>query len=408
MYIGRHLERVVRRVSRSFPVVLVTGPRQVGKTTMVRAMGEAEVPARGYVSLDEFGPLELSQSDPELFLQRYAAPVTVDEVQRAPGLLRAIKAAVDREARPGGYWLTGSQSFPLMGAVSESLAGRVAVLNLLGLSQAEAAGVPAAEASFRPDRATGVASGVSSEFGPVFERVVRGAFPRLRHDDAPDAPTFYGSYVQTYLERDVRSVLRVSDLAAFRRFLRIAAARVGGLLDLSDLARNTGIAVSTAKEWMGVLEATHQVYLLRPYFEKIAKRQIRTPKLYFADTGLVCHLTGWTSAQAAGSGAMAGALLENYVVAEILRSRLHRGETEPIWFYRDKERREVDVVIAEDGVLYPVEVKLTASPTQADARGIAALSRTKAKLGHGAVVCLAPERIPLTPTIDVLPVGHIQ
>jgi len=407
MYLDRSLESHVLRLSRSFPVVMVTGPRQVGKTTLLRHLGEAQDPPRGYVSLDEFGPKTMATEDPELFLQRYRPPLIVDEVQNAPELLEHLKPIVDRRSEMGAYWLTGSQHLPLMRDVSESLAGRVGIVELGGLSQAEEAGRAGGDQPFRPDRARGAEPVAPLDLIAVFERIVRGSFPRFAHPDPPPIESFYGSYLQTYVERDVRLLMEISNLAAFRRFLRLAAARVGQLLNFSVLARDAGVAASTAREWLHLLEATYQVYLLRPYFENVGKRQIKSPKLYFRDTGLVCYLTGWRSAETASTGAMAGHLLESYVVSEILKSYQHRGREAPVWFFRTKEKEEVDLLIAEDGQLFPVEVKLTASPSKRDLRGIRALERAGAKVGAGAVVCLVREPFALTPEVEALPVGSI-
>ena len=381
---------------------MVTGARQVGKTTLLQHLVEMERAARRYVSLDEFGPRELAQNDPDLFLQRYPSPLVIDEIQHAPGLLQAIKPVVDWSGAMGAYWLTGSQHLPLMRDVSESLAGRVGIVHLHGLSTAESRQQEPATEPFRPDRATSETR--SSDLLQTFERIVRGSYPRLVHPDAPDSESFYGSYLQTYIERDVRALNRIANMAAFRRFLTVTAARVGQLLNYSDISRDVGVAVSTIKEWISLLEATFQVYLLRPYYENIGKRQIKTPKLYFRDTGLMCYLTGWRSAETASSGAMAGLLFECHVVNEILKSYAHRGREAPVWFYRTKEKKEVDLLIAEDGKLFPVEVKLTARPRQRDLSGIAALQKTGVELGRGAVVCMVQNATPLSRDADAVPV----
>ncbi len=407
LYIHRYLEAEIERLSLSFPVVMVTGPRQVGKTTLLQRLGDDAIPPRKLIRLDEFGPRNLALQDPELFLQRYPSPVIIDEIQHAPDLLAALKPRVDRTGEMGGYWVTGSQPFPLMQAVSESLSGRVGILGLAGLSYAEEYGAQRSASPFRPDRVPQSASPGPLEVNALFERIVRGAYPRLTHPNAPPLQAFFGSYVQTYIERDIRRLMNVSNLATFQRFLRIAAARSGQLLNYSDLARDTGVSVNTAKEWLHLLEATGQVYLLRPYFENIGKRQIKTPKLYFIDTGLVCYLTGWRSAETASGGAMAGALLETYCVSEIIKSYRHRGQDPPIWYYRTKEKREVDLLIAEDGLLFPIEIKLTASPRRKSLTGIRALSATGAPLGHGAVLCLVEQVTPLTETVDAIPVSAI-
>ena len=403
MYVHRTLEEQVTSLSRSFPVVMVTGPRQVGKTTMLRRLAEGEETGRRYVSLDELGPRSLAIEDPALFLQRYPAPLLIDEVQHAPALLDRLKAAVDRAPAMGRYWLTGSQKFPLLRGVSESLAGRVGLLHLGGLTTAEERTWPHRRDPFRPDRLEWETGRGGPGLLDVFARIVRGSMPRLVHEDAPPWEVFYGSYLQTYIERDVRSMLNVSNLAAFQRFLRLAAARVAQLVNLSDLARDTGVAVSTVREWLNVLEASSQVMVLRPYFENLSSRQIKTPKLYFMDTGMACYLTGWKNAEVASSGAMAGPLLENHGVSEIARSYSHRGIDPPLFFWRDKEGREVDLIIAEDGKLFPVEVKLSASPTARDIRGISALLRLKAPLGKAMVACMVEEPFAINSDVEAMP-----
>ena len=389
-------------------MVLITGPRQVGKSTLVQALGKVEDPSRVYVSLDTIQSRATAQEDPELFLRQHPPPVTVDEVQHAPQLLDAIKPRVDREKERGAYWLTGSQSFPLMQQVSESLAGRVGILSLSGLSAAEEAGLPRCERPFRPDRLGDLPSVEPTGVEALFQRIVRGSFPRLAHPDPPPWEGFYNSYVQTYIERDVRSLMDVANLATFQRFVRLAAARIGQLLNFADLARDAGVSPGTAQQWMRVLEATHQVYLLRPYFENVGKRQIKSPKLYFRDTGLAAFLTGWTSPQAAAGGVMAGAFLENYVLTELLKSYENRGRAAPLWFYRTREGQEVDFLLAEDGLLFPLEVKLSATPNRRHLRGIRSLARTGAPLGSGAVLCLVEEPYPLDRSVMAVPVAAIR
>ena len=403
-YIPRLAEDTAQQLSQTFPVILVTGARQVGKTTMLRHLAEKHGERR-YVSLDDFGARTLAQDDPGLFLQAWPPPVLIDEVQHAPGLLAHLKQLADASDVMGGWWLTGSRHFPLMTGVSESLAGRVGIVQLRGLSVAEEHRASHASMPFRPDRAT-TAAGPSTLMA-VFERIVRGSYPRLVHPDAPSPQAWIDAYLQTYVERDVRAMMNIRNLADFDRFLRVAASRVGQLLNYTDIARDVGVSVNTVRDWLELLAATFQVILLRPYFGNIGKRQLKTPKLYFADPALACHLVGWRTAQTAATGAMCGALFENHVVAELFASYRHRGIEPPLWFWRDKEGREVDVIIAEDGQLFPVEVKLASQPDRKALAGMAAIERSGTKLAKGAVVCLARERMPLTDRVDVLPVAHL-
>ena len=407
MYRNRYLESFIKKITKSFPVILLTGPRQVGKTTLLEYLGKKETPHRNYVSLDEFGPRTLANEEPELFLERHKPPLIIDEIQYAPGLLQRLKMLVDRTKKNGQYWLTGSQHFTLMQGVSESLAGRVAIIKLLGFSQGEEYKINNVGMAFKPDDFIAKPINGLSGVDAVFNRIIRGTFPRFIHKEAPPVQTYYGSYLQTYVERDVRSLAKVTNLSAFEKFLRLAAARVGQLLNLSDLARDAQIAVSTAKEWLSILEASFQVYLLRPYFNNISKRQIKTPKLYFLDTGLVCYLTGWHNSEATSQGAMAGNLLENYVIVEIIKSYWHRGLEAPIWLWRTKDGCEVDIIIEDSGQLSPVEIKMSMRPDKNMLKGIYSLRKSYKNVGHASVVCLVKNQYPFDRDIDIVPVSCI-
>ena len=389
------------------PVLLVTGARQVGKTTLLRHASERR---RTYVSLDDPLLLRLAREDPALFMQRFPPPVLIDEIQYAPGLLPHIKMAVDRERKPGLFWLTGSQHFHLMKGVSESLAGRVGVLRLLGLSRRELLGQAGASRPFLPRlaqvyklRDTGGRLGL----GALFDLVWRGSFPAIALDRKADWQLFYGSYVQTYLQRDIRDLARVGDEIAFLRFLRAAAARTGQLLNLSDLARDADVAPNTAKHWLSILHASVIVYLLEPWHTNVAKRMVKAAKLHFLDTGLCAYLTGWSTPQTLEAGAMSGAMLETWVVAELLKSYWHNGLEAPFYYYRDRDGKEIDLLIVRDNLLYPLEIKKSAAPGREDVRHFQALERLKMATGPGGVICLAQDVLPLTPAACTIPVGAL-
>ncbi|WP_456371339.1 ATP-binding protein [Thermodesulfatator atlanticus] len=405
MFIPRVLEETLLKVSTFFPVILVTGARQVGKTTLLKYLADKEKAPERYVSLDEFGPRTLALEDPDLFLERYPPPVIIDEIQYAPGLLEKIKVLVDREQRSGLFWLTGSQHFSLMKGISESLAGRVGILKLFGLSQEEEFRV-FRPGPFLPEKALDNPV-ITLKPLEVFGRLVRGTFPALALSPNPPLEIFYASYLQTYIERDVRLVSNISKLLEFEKFLRLCAARIGQLLNFSDLARDAGVSVSTAKEWLNILVASHQVFLLPPYYANLSKRQIKTPKLYFLDTGLAAYLAGWRSPEVAFEGAMAGALFENYVLSEILKSYFHRGKEPAIYFWRTKEGQEVDFLLEEGGKIYPVEAKLTMRPKKDMLRGLYALRRRSKNLGPGALICLVERPLPLEKDIFALPLGAL-
>ncbi len=407
MYLPRTLEPVVLRASEQFPVMLLTGARQVGKTTLLRRLSQA---GRGYVTLDDPLVLSLAKGDPALFMQRFPPPVLIDEIQYAPELLPYIKMAADRAAgsdrQPGLFWLTGSQQFHLMAGVSESLAGRVAVLHLLGLSRAELLGEGPAATPFLPTPVE--LARRSSRRRPLtlqelYRLIWRGALPAIALNDAMERDLFYGSYVQTYLQRDVRALARVGDELAFLRFLRAAAARTAQLLNLADLARDADVAPNTARHWLSILQSAEIVYLLEPYHANVTQRLVKAPKLYFLDTGLAAYLTAWASPETLEAGAMSGAFLETWIVAELLKSYWHVGLQPPFYYYRDKDQREIDLLLVRDGIVYPLEIRKTASPSRDDVRHFAALARLGLPTGPGGVICLAEQSLPLTAAAQSIP-----
>lgn len=407
MYQKRTLETFFAGASRQFPVVMVSGARQVGKTTFLRHMAGED---RRYVTLDDPLALQLAQNDPALFMQRFPAPVLIDEIQYAPGLLPYIKMAADSSSEKGRYWLTGSQQFHLMKGVSESLAGRVAMIDLLGMSRWEIEGCPEPNLPFLPTREEierRVLAMPALELSGLFQAIWRGCYPALVTIPQIEWDLYYSSYVKTYLQRDVRDLARVGDQAAFLRFLRAAAARTGQLLNVADLARYADIAPNTAKSWLSILETSGIVYLLPPYFANATKRIVKTPKLYFLDSGLCSYLTGWSSPETLEAGAMSGAFLETWVLSEILKSWSHNGRRAPLYFYRDHSRREVDLLIVQDGALYPLEIKKSASPGKDAVRSFAALEALGMPVGPGGVVCLAQTHLPLTGNVSIIPVAAI-
>lgn len=407
MYLRRTLEKFISKAAASFPVLLLTGARQVGKTTLLRALG-AE--SRTYVTLDDPLVLQLARQDPALFMQRFTTPVLIDEIQYAPQLLPFIKMAVDEDRRPGRFWLTGSQQFHLMNTISESLAGRVGIVHMLGLSRMEADGKGGEHRPFLPgpDLFTTMAGGAAAlSLQELYAVIWRGSFPNLVASKEMDRDMFLGSYVQTYLQRDVRDLAQVGDEMAFLRFLRASAARTGQLLNMAELARDADVAPNTAKRWLSILQASGLVYLLEPWFTNVTKRMVKTPKLFFLDTGLAAYLTEWSSPETLEAGAMAGAMLETWVVGELLKSWWHNGLRAPFHFYRDKEQREIDLLIVRDGTVHPVEIKKSASPDKAAIRHFAALDKLGMTIGPGAVISLVSQALPLTETVWTVPAGGI-
>ncbi|MEN6372097.1 MAG: ATP-binding protein [Armatimonadota bacterium] len=407
MYLPRTLENFARPAAGQFPAMLVTGARQVGKTTFLRHLSE---PERTYVSLDDLLLLDLAKRDPALFFQRFRPPMLIDEIQYAPELLPYIKMEADRAQKPNLFWLTGSQQFHLMKGVSESLAGRVAIVQLLGFSRREKMGQGPAVRPFLPtpaDVADRELSGGNLDLQGLYNSIWRGSYPVIALNEDMDRDLFYSSYVQTYLQRDVRDLARVGDEMSFLRFLRIAAARTGQLVNLTDFARDADIAVNTAKNWLSIMQASGIIYLLEPYSNNLSKRLIKAPKLYFLDTGLCSYLTGWSSPQTLEAGAMSGAILETWVISELLKSYLHSGKQPPFYYYRDKDKKEIDLLILQDGTLYPIEIKKTASPTARDIRTFGTLGRLGLPVGPGGVICLAKQALPITEAAWSIPVGAL-
>ena len=393
MYITRHMEKPVMELNEQYPVLLLTGPRQVGKTTMLEHLIEVEGKGRKKVSLDDLTLRELAKTDPKMFFQLYQPPLLIDEVQYAPELFPYIKIMVDERHQPGDFWLTGSQLFKMMEGVQESLAGRVALLHLSPLSQSEIMKRPpeppfSLELPLLSERQNGRQMLNTPE---VFQHIHQGGMPALVTGTYSNASIFYSSYIDTYMERDVRRLSNDIDSLKFLRFLRSVAARTSQQVNYKGIADDAEIDQTTAKNWLHVLEALGIIFLLEPYSNNVLKRTVSTPKLYFYDSGIVCYLTRWSSPETAMEGAMSGALLENYTVAEIIKTYQNAGQEPFLYYYRDKDAREIDLILERDGKLFPIEIKKMASPPKKLTKVFDLIDKSPLQRGTGAILFMADQ-----------------
>ncbi len=391
-YISRHMENKILELSKSYSAILLTGPRQAGKTTMLRSLAERENVNREYVSLDDLNIRDMAKNDPAMFLQIHKPPVLIDEVQYAPELFTYIKIYIDEHQNPGDFWMTGSQIFRLMRGVQESLAGRVALFHMSPLSQREIIGVDCVPFSTNFDTLLTESKKIMPVSTPeMFERIWKGSMPGIVSGQYADRNIFYSSYLSTYVERDVRELSGNIDALKFNRFVTAVAARTSQLLNYKALADDADIDMVTAKAWVNILETLGIIFMLHPYSNNVLKRTIKTPKVYFYDTGLVCYLTKWSSPEVAESGAMSGALLENFAVSEIMKSYQNAGLEPYLYFYRDRDAKEIDVVIEGDGKLCPLEIKKTTAPDKRIIRTFGVLDKASLEIGTSAVLCMVEQ-----------------
>jgi predicted AAA+ superfamily ATPase len=403
-YVPRSLEPILKRAASEFPAVVITGPRQSGKTTLLKHLFGQEY---RYLSLELPDVRAAALEDPRSFLARFPPPVIFDEVQFAPELLPYVKERIDEErSRAGQFLLSGSQNLLLLEKVTESPAGRTAILRLLPLSRREIFGRWQAPLPWEENDGTGVQRSVPPE--KLWREFLRGFYPELVTSPDRDIHLWHSGYVQTYLERDVRSLRQVGDLTQFQSFLRALAARTGQLLNLSDISRDLGVAANTAKAWLSVLEATHQIFILRPFHANIGKRLVKTPKVYFADPGIVCHLTGLKDPEHAASGPMAGPILETVVLTEILKVLTNRGMDPDVYFWRTSSGVEVDLLVQVEGRLIPLEVKKSATPRPSMADSIRAFQEDLGKrAGPGYLVHPGEGRLPMGAGVTALGLSEL-
>lgn len=403
-YIKRLAENVIKKQEKMFKTILVTGARQVGKTTMLKNI-KSDV---SYITLDDIILNQSATEDPELFLKSNKPPIIIDEIQYAPSLLRYIKIAVDGSDKKAQFYLTGSQQFNLMKDVSESLAGRIGILNLLGLSLREIKRIDFNEQFIPTEQYLEYRKKYNSSisYDEIWDIIHKGSMPALYQKES-DFDMFYSGYVSTYIERDVRNLTQVGNTLSFLKFMTALASRIGQLLNLNSVANEVGISLPTAQRWLSILVSSNIVYLLEPYYNNIMKRAVKTPKIYFLDTGLVSYLTKWKNKDVLESGSMAGNFFENFVIVEIIKSYYNTGELRPpIYFYRDKDKREIDLIIEQNGKLYPIEIKKSANPSKDMIENFKVLDKVK-EVGEGAIICMYNRIYNLDEKNKVIPFNYL-
>ena len=386
-YINRDLEEKIQAASKEYACILLTGARQVGKSTLLKQLMDDN---REEVLLDDLEERKLASKDPALFLQMHSLPILIDEVQYAPELFSYIKMAIDKGAAPGSFWLTGSQPFKLMELAQETLAGRIAIIHMPSLSQHEIYGTDKTE-PFSVDLEKlkkRCKTNKAADLKEIYRRIWSGSLPGHVSGKYTDRDLFYSSYLQTYIERDVKEVADIEDTMLFSDFIRSAACRAGQMLNISDIARDVGVSNDTAKRWLKILEKSDVIFFVRPYSNNLLKRTIKTPKIYFFDTGLVAYLTRYSSPEVLSNGAINGAILENYVVSEIIKTYHNNAKECLLWYYRDTNSNEIDLVIESDGMLHPIEIKRTASPGTELIRPFKLLDKASVPRGKGAIICM--------------------
>jgi len=409
VYYRRHIEPVIERIAKRKPVLVLTGARQVGKSTMLKEVYNH----LNYVALNRPLVRQSAIENPSLFFEAHRPPVIVDEIQKAAELFDYIKDIVDEDKTKGQFYLTGSQSMKLVKNVSDSLAGRAGIVKLLGLSMRELDGIkcrsPFVPSMEHMQAMQGEYSGF--DYAQTIERIHKGFFPELHEtpSDLRDWADYYSSYFQTYIEKDIKDVLQIQDEAAFIKFVKAVASLTGEMLNYTTIAEICGKDVKTVKAWLSVLESSGLVYMLEPYYNNFNKRLIKAPKLYFLDTGLACWLLGWNTPEQLANGAMWGHMFESFVFTEILKSYYNDGIVRPpLFYYRDKDTHEIDLLIEDGHTLYPIEIKTTSDPTKAMVKSFRCIANIPGKqVGAGAVVCLAKETLPLTDGVWIWPVGLV-
>ncbi|MCL2751771.1 MAG: ATP-binding protein [Firmicutes bacterium] len=408
MYLKRHIEKIVYERAKTYQTVLVTGARQVGKSTLLEHSAAKDIPQ---FTLDDLTLLASIQRDMQSFLNINKPPIFIDEIQYAPELFRGIKMMIDKRKNDDGlYFMTGSQKFELMQGVSETLSGRIAVLNLLGLSAREIDG----DSFDKPFMPTAEFLNERNPVGKLdtialWKHIHRGFYPKIALKCDMDWESYYADYLKTYVERDVRKLSQVGDLITFVSFMTALAARTGQLLNIASIARDVGVSEPTVKKWISILEASNIIYLLRPFSLNANTRIVKTPKIYFLDTGLASYLCRWLTPDTLRNGAMSGQIFETYAVGEILKSYYNAGKEPPIYFFRNDRAAEIDILFYQDGTIFPVEIKKTANPNPSDITAFKLLETAfpSVAIDGGGLLCTYDKALSLTDKAKIIPINYI-
>ncbi len=414
-YIKRSVENKLEQLSKSFPVIMITGSRQVGKTTLLNNLQKQSKIDINYVSLDNLSVRALAKEEPELFLERFKAPLIIDEFQYAPDLLSYIKIIVDEKKQEhlenekvqsmGLYYLTGSQVFHTMKSVSESLAGRVGILELYPLSNREIENKN--EDFFLPiyENLENKEKTKRLDVDKVYEKILKGSYPELYSNPNIEPRDFFESYIKTYIERDIRELINVKDETKFLKFIESVAVRTGQELNINDISNSIEINNMTAQNWLSILVSTGLVYLLQPYSNSNISRIVKRPKLYFMDTGLACYLAGYMDSITLEKSAFNGAIFETYVITEIIKSFANAGldSRKYLYYYRDNNGKEIDLLIIYNNTVYPLEIKKSFNPGKQAIKNFDVVNNFGLEIGNGGVICLAKDLFPLDKSNNLIP-----
>ena len=402
-YISRELERKFQEANRFFKAILVIGARQVGKSTMLKHLAQKE--QRTVVTMDNDQARELALNDPRLFFQTYRPPILIDEIQKAPNLLEYIKVMCDESEERGRFWLTGSQRKKIMEKSQETLAGRLGILHLYGLSQREKAGyLEPAELDFSMDSLLERQRHMpQNQVLDIFDQIWKGGFADIQNATGEMAQLYYQSYMDNYLIADAVNDQGITDITGFRKMIRACAALVGNLVTYHTLAETAGVSEVTPKKWLNILQDMDVVYLLEPYSNNELQRMVKTPKLYFCDTGLCAWLTRWLTPDSLREGAAGGHFYENYVIMELVKNYAYARNAALISFYRDDNAKEIDVFVEKNGKIHPLEIKMSANPEKKEIRKFNVIDKTSLIHAEGGIICMYPEPFPINENNSLIP-----